>query len=116
MKSLIALGLAIACLAQSVFAQATTQTSEADTTDIMGGSTPGGEQRGQPTAVENEEIRSKKSSRVKGQLNSAQKMEERKNNAGVIIESPKKTKSDGRDFDESRNDIEEDIHQKNKRR
>jgi hypothetical protein len=66
-------------------------------TEIMGGSTPGGEQRRNNTLDR----------RSLGSLNSAQKMEDRDNN-------DKKTQSDEESYDERRNKKESKAHKRNR--
>jgi hypothetical protein len=73
-------------------------------TEVMGGSTPGGEQRRNNTLDR----------RSRGSLNSAQKMEDRDNNSQTILESDKKTQSDGENDDEGRNKKESKALKRNR--
>lgn len=86
--------------------------SDPESTDIMGGSTPGGAQ----TRNNSQRFEELREIRDAEHLNSVQKMEERNNNSSIQTESPRRTDSDGSNYDRARNELEKKAQKKDNKR
>jgi hypothetical protein len=89
--------------------------ADPESTDIMGGSTPGGAQT-RNNSQQYEELQEEEEKKDAEHLNSVQKMEERDNNSSIQTESPRNTDSDGENYDRARNDLERKAQKKDNKR
>lgn len=90
--------------------------ADPESTDIMGGSTPGGAQTRNDSRDFGELQEELQDERDVEHLNSVQKMEERNNNSSIQTESPRNTDSDGANYDRARNELEKKAQKKDNKR